>query len=117
MAVGDEDAALMAEIARLTGQIDQHNSSAGPAYPHGGYEFQTRGGRGRGRGRGRGNATQLPSRHRTLVLNSNQKGAEAEANGSSTQQQTQDQQQQHSWVRRKTTHNMSLVSSDAFEKS
>lgn len=59
----------------------------------------------------------LPSRHRTLVLNSIQKGAEAEASGSSTQQQTQDQQQQHSWVRRKTTHNMSLVSSDAFEKS
>ena len=145
-----DEAALLAEIARLSGAIDQQRSFGSgstsyetrPAYqPRGrggrgsgyGAPGSSRGGRG-GFGRGytapypsSGAPIPRPSRHRTLVLN--------KLNGNDAQQQpppepkapedledgeidpASAEAKPQTWVKRKTTHNMSLVRGETFEKT
>ncbi|PWN21324.1 hypothetical protein BCV69DRAFT_166932 [Microstroma glucosiphilum] len=162
-----EDEALLAEIARLTGQIDQakahptststSTSHAGSPYYHqqsysgyyggsgsgsGSYHASARGGYARGRGRGAPSAGGPPSnvsRHRKLVLNNgdsstaspsastsapssavNPSGSQSTSTstGATAERATSAAGAGSSgWVKRKTTHNMSLVSADTFEKT
>ncbi|CAO1637368.1 unnamed protein product [Parajaminaea phylloscopi] len=132
----EEDAALMAEIAKLSGQIDQFKSKPRPPP-------QAPRGRGAWRGRGSwsGHASLAPastapyhptraSRHRSLVFNSSDPSASTASNGAASGARPESSAQgaaaahgsdahihPQGWVRRKTTHNMSLVSADAFEKT
>ncbi|PWN28500.1 hypothetical protein BDZ90DRAFT_231491 [Jaminaea rosea] len=101
-----EDAALLAEIERLSGRIDQHRSASAAAPPPN---------RGRGGWRGRGwrgaSAPTQVSRHRTLVINNDAQQQPGPSSSSPPPPSSS------SWVRRKTTHNMSLVSSDSYQKT
>lgn len=127
----DEQAALLAQIQALSGAIDQRRSTESA---RGASSAATRGYHGRGgyhssfsARRGRGNYysqsqakqqnAQLPSRHRTLVLSG--KPASASENEENPVEGTSatDEAGQESWVKRKSTHNMSLVSSKTFEKT
>lgn len=127
----DEQAALLAQIQALSGAIDQRRSSGSARgastaptrgyYGRGGYHSSYRGGRGRGGynvQQGHHNS-QLPSRHRTLVL-SGKPANSSENEGKpvdSTNATSSDSAEQDGWVKRKSTHNMSLVSSKTFEKT
>lgn len=113
--MADEQAALLAQIRALSGAIDQQKSSRG------------RRGSGvyRGGGRGRGAATAL-SRHRTLIL-AGTNAPDAAASESGTLPEVTDSQMgveegravssEEGWVKRKSTHNMSMVSTSAFKKT
>lgn len=157
---GSEDAALMAEIARLSGQIDQHKTSSSSAqgyqssYHNGSSSYRGRGARGTNRGYYRGSSrgghySNQPhgpptGRHRTLVLNNSTgpSSGQQQPASSSTTGSSQPRSDEHltvsnentsgagpsavpmaagsskdGWVKRKTTHNMSLVSSATFEKT
>ncbi|EPQ27120.1 uncharacterized protein PFL1_05401 [Pseudozyma flocculosa PF-1] len=162
----DEEAALKAEIAKLTGAISSHrhtaaSSSSGPAYGYAPYRGRGRGrgatsypysDRGASRGRGRGRGAPLPARNRTLILNdpaaskataaatmamastpgdgtdSASKPASSLSNDSAMQSADSTNNDggaapsaaaasSDGWIKRKTTHNMSLVSSSTFQKT
>lgn len=115
----EEAAALRAQIAALSGAIDQRRSGPSNHVMGMGRAHE------RGRGRGaRGRTAPRPSRNRSLVL-----PAEKEGNGplpssllassasSSEGREASPNQVSGSWVKRKTTHNMSLVSTSAFERA
>ena len=115
--MADEQAALLAQIRALSGAIDQQKSSRGR---RGSAQSVYRGG-----GRGRGAATAL-SRHRTLIL-AGTNAPDAAASESSTLPDVTDSQvgveegravsSEEGWVKRKSTHNMSMVSTSAFKKT
>jgi hypothetical protein len=122
--VDDDQAALLAQIKALSGAIDKRKFSA----RGGGYHQPSNRGSsssyGRGRAAGSSNAT--TSRHRSLVLsgpsavNKSDKevnDAESEAAASSTHASSSNADGEEGWVKRKSTHNMSLVSSSAFKKT
>jgi hypothetical protein len=132
--MADEQAALLAQIKALSGAIDQRKTHSQSGYhtpntfhhaPHRGGKFSSRG---RGASSSSGSST---SRHRSLVL-SNASGAnestnhidtakEKEGLASSSTATTKDAEKADSseegWVKRKSTHNMSLVSTSAFKKT
>lgn len=141
---GQEDAALLAEIARLSGQIDKHRSQPqGQHYPQQSYYrgggrggWNARGGRGGAAHASGGTRYPAPSRHRTLVIDNSRTGNAANgsaaafsatadpsvaasdaSSSSSLGSQQSHPPAQDGWVKRKTTHNMSLVSSSTFEKT
>ncbi|KDN45478.1 hypothetical protein K437DRAFT_294569 [Tilletiaria anomala UBC 951] len=136
------DAALLAEIARLSGVIDQRRNTSGQADFASGSRASYRGRGGaapyrgtnglRGAyyaaGRGRGGGTgPLPSRHRTLVLNRPADSTVSETTQSKKVSPADLEEGEidpagalaapAQWVKRKTTHNMSLVRGETFEKT
>ncbi|GAC75380.1 C3H1-type Zn-finger protein [Moesziomyces antarcticus T-34] len=134
-----EEERLKAEIAKLSGAIQshkQHNQyhqpyasrgrgyyAAGPSY-RGSYG-SPRGGSIPGRGRGRGAAV-IPPRNRTLILN--ESASKPSASGNPTSAPTEvppaaaptdsgASSSTDAWIKRKSTHNMSLVSASTFQRT
>ena len=112
--MADEQAALLAQIKALSGAIDQRKAN-GPYSNRGGYAQ---------RGRGSSSIAGNSSRHRSLVLSGAQQNkqptpdeagsslAKVPSAGAGASGSDQD-----AWVKRKSTHNMSLVSKTAFDKT
>lgn len=113
--MAEEQAALLAQIKALSDAIDQRKSSSSLSSHRG----DNRGGY---RGKERRIAAIAPppsnarsSRHRTLVLSNT-----ASSNGGNPASESSPLPAAvngDSWVKRKSTHNMSLVSKIAFEKT
>jgi len=124
----DEQAALLAQIKALSGAIDQQKSSTRGGYNRNNNFHQPghRGGSSFGRGRGGGSLSAATSRHRSLVLSgtgTNENGAASqEKDDTATPNTTTNAAEgtgsgEEGWVKRKSTHNMSLVSTTTFKKT
>ncbi|GAK67264.1 CCCH zinc finger protein [Moesziomyces antarcticus] len=135
-----EEERLKAEIAKLSGAIQSHKQnnqyhqpyvprgrgyfSAGPSY-RGSYGAP-RGGSIPGRGRGRGAAV-IPPRNRTLILNESASKPSTSAVSTSTPTEAPPApaaptdsgaaSSTDAWIKRKSTHNMSLVSASTFQRT
>lgn len=118
--MAEEQAALLARIKALSGAIDQRRTGAslhrgGHSRPLGGV-----GGRGGSQRGGYASHQPLPSRHRSLVIGkAGNGGSSGDVPGEQDQsgQPSNSRDVQEGWVKRKSTHNMSLVSSSTFEKT
>ncbi|UZJ55879.1 hypothetical protein CBS101457_005199 [Exobasidium rhododendri] len=131
--MADDQAALIAQIRALSGAIDKRKSSSrGGGYNHGSIYQQSshRGGSAFEKGHAAGPANATSSRHRSLVLSGtgaanrpsqgHDQSTPAIASTSATATTTDPEgatSGDEEWVKRKSTHNMSLVSSSAFKKT
>lgn len=127
--MADEQAALLAQIKALSGAIDERKASSRGGYQHYNnfHQASHRGGgggssysRGRGRGQDAGSSSAANSRHRSLVISGPRatEGSTPVDNAAATTANTEAAGSgEEGWVKRKSTHNMSLVSSSAFKKT
>lgn len=122
--MADDQEALLARISALSGAIQKHRAAEAEASSPS-YTRATPGYRGpRPSSRGRGALSHGPqsSRHRSIVFTGpssehpplatgNDEGTATQPSEASTSENGQ------GWIKRKSTHNMSLVSSKTFEKT
>lgn len=133
MASMTEEDRLKAEIAKLSGAIQTHKQQQ--HYPPSQPPYRPYAPRGRGhyasastsyrgaytpshRGRGRGGSV-VPPRNRTLVLNDSSKAATPSTSTAADDDKGEGKPKTEGegWIKRKSTHNMSLVSTSTFNRT